>query len=280
MERIKAALGLTVDSIYARYTIVALLGIPLLVIVTIILLFQGRIGYAVSAITAALTVVSLLALLLGIPMGRAICQEIEEMISTGTYWACWKYTPQEWDHFMQGAWERSQKDALTWAIPWLVLGPILGIMLLFAGGLATALISMLVVSGVGGAIYLVTFALTQSDDKKRDQSMRTIYIIPRGIYQPGRGFNTFFGVGVVLRRVNISGGQPPLVTFTTFWRQGRAASWYGTGTEKNTSVPIPRGCEVEAKKLVERFQDLLGNGNGTDQDLPIVGRPVRRGRRT
>lgn len=184
---------------------------------------------------------------------RKAAGQIDAILAGQGVLAHWTYTLREWELYAEGEAKRARKAAL-------IVFPILLLPLLFflyigffrAGGATAAplLIAFGVVAGVSLLVWALIFLPARSLKKRGPGDA---YVTPDAVLLGGRLYS-WRVMGARLTKVVYEAGDPSVVEFA--WIQPGAGA-RGSSGRMDVRVPVPRGREEEARRLVASF-----NSNG------------------
>ncbi len=185
-------------------------------------------------------------------------------------WARWQYTADEWRWFDESEWQRVQtriRLVLLLDMLWIPLVGFFMRQMLGATG-ASSIMPIFFSVILAGSVVFTVFGIGRSYrqgrkmHQARQRATPEIQIGPLGITQPG---GTIPLVGASLRLG--SGGtdpfSPPMHTLRQVQVEHtsrvllRFDGWGGRNWPRTVRVPVPRGHEVEAEQLAQRFQQEI-----------------------
>jgi hypothetical protein len=173
--------------------------------------------------------------------------------------ARWSCTPGEWERFIQI--ERKYSGIKKWAM-WLIIltpmlvavvavvavlrqpGPSMGV----AGWADLIGVIVFTLGFIFGIVWLAQYLRTRA---LRSAKNHVVCIGTRGVVLGGR-FNSFEQLGAELEQVKYEAGDPGVMVFR--WLQP-AAGAYGLPADMAVTVPVPKGSDAEAHRVIESFRN-------------------------
>lgn len=211
-------------------------------------LIDDDIALPLAITGGSILVVALICLPVMAYSGRKARREIQDLLA-GNHWAHWRYAEDEWRRFADAEWARTQRKARKLALQLFVILFLFIFLLALSQGapLAPAFLGAALAGlGIGLLVGFLVHRFGRSTYNRRLTVLGEVYIGPNSLYQEGR-YNTWRGLGTSLEKVEVQPGDPAVLHFEVLVSSGRSSRTH------EIRVPIPRGCEEEAQKLVVRF---------------------------
>ncbi len=174
----------------------------------------------------------------------------------------WQFEPQEWQRFLEFDEVNRQKQDSKWVfvIP-AILALVMGVF--FVLGLGEAVIGVGIFAGIIFLAIIAHFAI----QRRRYQGMRLhdergggeVHITPEGILANGEWFDwgdaTPWRLTTVTPVLAETGARlpPGSLSYLEFKCRGRVAGRRPVRVDKKWRVPVPRGKEEEARRVVQYF---------------------------
>ena len=213
-------------------------GVFLIVVPTIMLLagvgWGGAIGVAILIILTAMICLATLKAL------SSVYERDQTDLLGGEAWAQWQLTHAEHERFVAGERRRYGRQAASYAVVGLVLGPVLGVV-------ADDWLLCLILTGVFMVVALVILTMVRPRRAETNPRVRDVIIGPRGVHLLGR-YLPLQGPGIRVTNAVVEPGDPAVMRFDV--RTGRRL--------QEVVVPVGGDQLKEAEAVVERF--LQGAG--------------------
>lgn len=195
--------------------------------------------------------VALLCCLIMLPIfwttGRRYLREMQELVG-GQHLAHWQVDPADWERFTEEDWLRGRREAIRTPL-WIVgIGLACCLVIVWlGGGLNEAVLFMAAIfAGLAALIGGVMYASVRSTYQQRLRTPGEIYIGAKGVLN-GASYHSWVGFGVSLTGVALEESDPYAICFQITTNAGENTS------TTEVRVPVPRGREEEAVRLVAQF---------------------------
>jgi|GEM_PF-3933995 len=179
--------------------------------------------------------------------GRRFLKEMEALVG-GEYIVHWQLDQAEWQRYAASDWARARRYARQTALWTAGLGLGFSLLLGFTSG---ELVGVLLWVG-GGCVLLglllggLIWQLSRSTYDRRMATTGEVYVGPNGALNAGT-YHPWAGFGIQLEAVRLGESDPAEVIFTIRTQAGK------TTTTNDVHIPVPRGREEEAARLVASF---------------------------
>ncbi len=246
MHKLRRRLGL-IPGMPMQGVFTALYGLlALCVLVVAVNLLVG--GEQLWGYVAVLCAIGILVVLWIVRLFNAIyVRDLNELLSGG-HLAHWTYTPEEWSYFAERDWERAKREARNTLLVFLaiVVGMALVSPFVKQGVSAAEVVPLLAaVFGAGVVISAIIGISGWRRYARRNEPGHTVHIGPAGFYLSGR-YTALHGIGFSLIDLSIIGYELVFRIESTT-RNGHRQT-------HEAYVPIPYGCDAEAKEVIERLR--------------------------
>jgi hypothetical protein len=194
----------------------------------------------------------------GVPFWFGLTGRMTAMSVDQTELAHWYYTPEEWDRYINGEWERFSKrfvrSGIVLAAVALAFLVFVGIASFMSSGLVAAVAGVLLlgtpIAIVLGGLAFINYHAEQNRCKVMRSLPPEIVVTTRflvfggGDYLKTNMYKALTGQQAVWMR--IEGGTPPTLRIDV-------TEWMSRWVADKFLLPIPPGHENEARKVVEHF---------------------------
>ncbi|MFZ5824885.1 MAG: hypothetical protein ACOY94_11195 [Bacillota bacterium] len=179
--------------------------------------------------------------------GKRHLREMQALVD-GDHLVHWQLDPAEWQRFVEEDWVRQRREAIT-TPSWVGgAGLLVSVGIAWIAGewseTSTWILGGMLIIAVPMGLFLYISA--RSVYTKRQQVPGEIYIGATGVLNSGN-YHSWVGFGLSLTGVALEEGDPYSIRFEITSQGG------GNSTTQQVRVPVPRGREEEAVRLVAQF---------------------------
>lgn len=203
--------------------------------------FDG--GFALSFFAGFMVIMSLVVILIY----RSRAKQLNKILSGEGRIAVWQYSQDEWLRFIAADFEEEKKSKKTLFIIVLIISVVVGIILAIT---LEDTLALLISLGIIPIVALPAFLVPRARFNKLKNSEPKALIAEKGVIV-GRMFHLWIGLGARLDQVAINAEETPNFiefSYSMPTRSGRQV--------EVARVPIPRGKNEEAIKMVDYFNSL------------------------